>query len=713
MGRKTVDGGPGHPHKGRGATLNPEGRFESLRREEIDDGWDAPPAGEEPARPRTTVTPEHARSIITRNDSPDVPFDYSLNPYRGCEHGCVYCLDGDTPILMGDGTVRAIRDLRPGDVIYGTTRVGWYRRYVRTRVLAHWRTIKPAYRITLADGTTVVAGGDHRFLTERGWKFVSEPHPCSGAQRPHLTTSNKLMGTGQFAQPAAKNSAYKRGYLCGVIRGDGHLGSYRYQRVGRTNGDQHRFRLALCDQEALTRTQDYLQEWEIETRGIVFQAAGAGRREMRAVRTSAQSSVDMIRELIRWPETPELDWCSGFIAGIFDAEGSFSQGVLRISNTDSSIIEWIGRSLDELGFRYCIEHVNRMTGKPVRVVRLDGRLREQLRFFHTTDPAISRKRDICGKAVKGDAHLRVTGIESLGKGGMLYDITTETGDFIANGLISHNCYARPSHAYLELSPGLDFETRLFAKVNAPELLREELARPGHQVEPIAIGVNTDCYQPIEREYRITRRVLEVLAECEHPCTIVTKNALVERDLDLLTSMACKKLVQVFVSVTSLDADVARRMEPRASAPHRRLQAIARLARAGVPVGVMVAPVVPFLTDSELEQILEAARAAGARSAGYVLLRLPWEVKDLFQDWLAHHYPLKAAHVMSRVRSMRGGRENDPDFGSRMRGEGLFAQLLSKRFEVACARLDLNRDRRLALDRTRFRPPAAPGQMQLF
>ena len=275
------------------------------------------------------------------------------------------------------------------------------------------------------------------------------------------------------------------------------------------------------------------------------------------------------------------------------------------------------------------------------------------------------------------------------------------------------CYARPSHAYLDLSPGLDFETRLVAKSNAADVLREELARTGYRVEPIALGVNTDAYQPIERSWRITRAMLEVLAQCEHPCTLVTKSALIERDLDLLSDMARKNLVQVFVSITTLDHSLARRMEPRAAAPNRRGETIARFAQAGVPVGVMVAPVIPYLTDPELERILASARAAGAGSAGYVVLRLPWEVNGLFQAWLAHHYPLKAAHVMSRMREMRGGKDNDPNFGSRMRGQGLFAQLLARRFEVACTRLGLNRERRRALDCTRFRPPPPPGQMQLF
>jgi DNA repair photolyase len=275
------------------------------------------------------------------------------------------------------------------------------------------------------------------------------------------------------------------------------------------------------------------------------------------------------------------------------------------------------------------------------------------------------------------------------------------------------CYARPSHAYLELSPGLDFETRLFAKVNAAELLRAELSARGYCCDPITLGANTDPYQPIEREWKITRQVLEVLAACDHPCSIVTKNALVLRDLDLLEPMAHKNLVRVFVSVTTLDHDIARRMEPRASAPQRRIEAIRTLNAAGVPVGVMVAPIVPFLTDSGIEKTLEAAAAAGARYAGYTLLRLPWELRELFKDWLTNHYPLKAEHVMSRVRQMRGGKENDPNFGSRHRGTGLLASLLAQRFAVACKRLGLRQGERAPLETSLFRPPGAGRQMDLF
>src|SRR6266446_2007895 len=279
------------------------------------------------------------------------------------------------------------------------------------------------------------------------------------------------------------------------------------------------------------------------------------------------------------------------------------------------------------------------------------------------------------------------------------------------------CYARPSHAYLELSPGLDFETKLFAKINAAELLRAELSKPGYAPSPIAIGANTDCYQPIERKFRITRQIVEILAECEHPFTMVTKSALVERDLDLLAPMAKKNLVKVFVSIGSLDRALARKLEPRAASPQRRMDVLRNLAQAGVPCGVMVAALIPGLNDKTLEEVLEAAAAAGAAEAAYVIMRLPNELKELFKEWLAAHYPERASHVISIVRQMRGGRDNDPRFGSRMTGTGLFAELIEKRFDIACRRFGLNGHgagrKPPRLDCRRFRPPCAAGQMQLF
>jgi DNA repair photolyase len=275
------------------------------------------------------------------------------------------------------------------------------------------------------------------------------------------------------------------------------------------------------------------------------------------------------------------------------------------------------------------------------------------------------------------------------------------------------CYARPSHAYLGLSPGLDFETKLFAKANAADLLRAELSRPGYRCEVISIGANTDPYQPIERKYGITRSILEVLAQCDHPLGIITKSALVERDLDLLAPMAKKGLVHVFVSIGTLNHDLMRRLEPRSTAPQRRLEVLRALTEAGIPCGVLVAPIIPMLNDRDMEAVLERSAAQGAGMAGYVILRLPYELKGLFKDWLQRHYPLKVARIMSQIRQMRGGRENDPRFGARMRGEGIFAELQQRRFRLACARHGLNLHGRNQLDTTRFRPPAATGQLSLF
>ena len=277
------------------------------------------------------------------------------------------------------------------------------------------------------------------------------------------------------------------------------------------------------------------------------------------------------------------------------------------------------------------------------------------------------------------------------------------------------CFARPTHSYLNLSPGLDFETRIIAKVNAAQRLREAFAARAYEPLLLNIGSATDAYQPAERKLRITRAVLEVMAECKHPFSLVTKSSGVERDLDLIAPMAVQGLAAVYVSVTSLDAGLSRILEPRAAAPQRRLKTIEALAKAGVPVGVSVSPIIPFINEPELERILEAAANAGASSAFSVVLRLPWEVNPLFQQWLNQHFPERAARVMARVREMRGGRDNDARFGSRMRGEGVWAELLRQRFHKAASRLGLNRAR-VELDLTQFRKPLLPapgGQRDLF
>ena len=278
------------------------------------------------------------------------------------------------------------------------------------------------------------------------------------------------------------------------------------------------------------------------------------------------------------------------------------------------------------------------------------------------------------------------------------------------------CFARPSHAYLGLSPGLDFESRLYYKPNAPELLEKELARPGYRCRPITLGANTDPYQPIERRHRLTRRLLEVLAAHHHPVAVVTKSDLVLRDIDILAPMAARGLASIGVSVTTLDGRLARAMEPRAAAPARRLAAIDGLAANGVPVTVMAAPMIPALNDAELERILEAAAEAGAKAAAYILLRLPGELKELFTEWLEAHYPDRARRVLNQVRACRGGALYESGFGTRMKGTGAFAELLARRFDVACKRLGLNSSRAAegAFDSGLFRPPQRAGdQLNLW
>jgi DNA repair photolyase len=290
------------------------------------------------------------------------------------------------------------------------------------------------------------------------------------------------------------------------------------------------------------------------------------------------------------------------------------------------------------------------------------------------------------------------------------------------------CFARPTHSYLGLSPGMDFESKIFAKVNAPELLRQELARPSYVPEPIALGVNTDAYQPCERSLKITRRILEVLHECEHPVGLITKSSLIERDIDLLAAMAAKGQASAAITITTLDPKIARTLEPRAAAPARRLRTIRTLTDAGIPVGVSIAPVIPFVTEPDLERVMEAAFKAGALHANYIVLRLPWEVSPLFQQWLEAHFPDRAQRVMNRVRDMRGGKDYDSNFGTRMKGEGVWADLIKQRAEKAIRRFGMEKrgTRFRQLDASQFKRPlvvpplsakakaaAVAGQMDLF
>jgi len=573
----------------------------------------------------------HAKSIVSHvPESSRMSFRWTINPYRGCQHSCVYCCSGDTRILMGDGTTKALAEVEVGDAIYGTVRDGYYRRYALTEVLAHWSTVKPAYRITLEDGTKLVTSGDHRFLTERGWKHVTGAEQGPD-QRPFLTLNNKLMGFGSGSAELPKDSVeYRRGYLCGMIRGDGTLHSY-------PNGS-HYFRLALVDQDALTRSRHYLGTFGILTQEFDFSRATETRKALRAIHTQSVGNVAAIRHLTDWPDAPGRDWHCGFLAGIFDAEGSYSRGIWRVSNTDPEIIKRTTAALDVLGFDYVLEPSNRANG--LVVVRIRGGLREVMRFFHTTDPAIMRKRSIEGVALKSDAKLRVAAIEPLGIDLPMYDITTGTGDFIANGVVSHNCFARNSHTYLDLDAGRDFDSKVIVKVNAPELLRKKLASPGWAGEHIAMGTNVDCYQRAEGRYQLMRGIIAALRDAANPFSILTKGTLILRDLDLLLEAAEVTDVGLNVSAAFVDSSLWRAIEPGTPAPERRIEACATLNDNGLRCGVLMGPVVPYLSDSpaQLDAAVRQIAAAGAAHVTPIVLHLRPGTREWFLGWLRTAHP---------------------------------------------------------------------------
>jgi DNA repair photolyase len=564
-----------------------------------------------------------------------VPFRWTINPYRGCTHACVYCSWGDTLVLMGNGGTTPIRHVRPGDQIYGTERRGAYRRYVLTRVLDHWMVRKPAYRVTLENGTELVTSGDHRFLTRRGWKHVigAEQGPL---QRPHLTLNSKLMGTGAFAEGPIENADYKRGYLCGVIRGDGHLSTRPYlRRDGRTE-ELNRFRLALTDFEAVARVQVYLDEVGIDTTNFRFSAAEGRYREVQAIRTGRRASIAAIREHIAWPRRTSDDWYKGFLAGIFDAEGTFSSHIVRICNTDPTMIDWITFACRRLGLPFTVERVRDAMWN----VRIHGGLEQQLRFFHLTDPAITRKRSIQGRAVKSQSKLRVIGIEPLGIELPLYDITTGTGDFIGDGVIHHNCFARPTHEYLDFDAGRDFEKEIVVKVNVPEVLRKELARPSWKREHVAMGTNTDPYQWVEGRYKLMRGIWAALRDAANPCSVLTKSPLLLRDLDLMLEVAERTEISACLSVPTLEEKAWRASEPHTPHPRARLEAVAKLNAAGIPTGILIAPLLPGINDApeQVEEIIALATEAGAVSIGGQTLFLHGAVREIYFAWLRSYRP---------------------------------------------------------------------------
>lgn len=477
-------------------TANPPIRFRDVT-VTYEDGDGPPPA-------QITLLEDQSRSILSHNDSPDLDFRWSANPYRGCQHGCAYCVSGDTEVLLANGQSRQLADVRAGDEIYGTAFDGERHHYVRTLVLDHWSTTKPAYRVRLADGRELVASAEHRFLSGDSWIHVAD-----------IARDTQLKG---------------------------------------------------------------------------------------------------------------LDL-----------------GAERERSVSASVVD-----------------------------------------------------------------VRPAGVRSL------FDITTGTGDFIANGVVSHNCYARPSHEYLDLGAGSDFDTKIVIKPKAAALLREAFDKPSWKGELVMFSGVTDCYQAIEKELQLTQQMLEVCLEYRNPVAIITKSALVERDVDLIAELAREAGAHLSVSLAWIDPELARTIEPWAAAPARRLKVIETFAKAGVPVGVMCAPVIPGLNDDQLVRVLEAARDAGATSAGWALLRLPGAVKQVFEERLRAALPLAADKVLHRVRETRGGEKlYDPRFHIRGRGQGVYAETIAAMFETACKRLGFESRNDERAFESRFRRPPKGGQLSLF
>ena len=545
-----------------------------------------------------------AKSLINRVPGRSrVPFEWTVNPYRGCSHACSYCLAGDTPILMADGSTRPLAELRPGDAIMGTMGAGACRRYVPTTVLDHWTTSKPAFRVTLADGTRLVASGDHRFLTDRGWRHVSpaEPH------QPALAIGDLMFGVGHFAEPPKESPDYQSGFLCGLIRGDAALGG-RSAREG----------------DAWIRADRYLEDTSLH-------------------------------EALRWPEQPSGGWLRGFLAGAFGSTGRADRLAITFTSGDQLFLSRVTDALTQLGLP---------SRAPVRTrpgasgtVEIDRDLWAALRFRHLTG-IDGAPLDASGVGVRGSKELAVADIEDLGLTLPLFDISTGTSDFIADGVVSHNCFARHSHTYLDLDAGLDFDTKVVVKVNAGELIRRELAAPRWSGAPIAMGTNVDVYQRAEGRYRLMPEILTALRDHANPFSILTKGTLILRDLDLLRQAAEVTRVGLAVSVGFVDEALWRSVESGTPSPRRRLEVVRRLSDAGFPVSVLMAPIIPGLTDTDesVDETVAAIAAAGAVSVTPIPLHLRPGARQWFASWLARTHPALAP----RYRDLYGDGSYLPD-----------------------------------------------------
>jgi len=679
--------------RGRGTSWNPPNRFERLHLER--EGWTDP---DDPP-PETVLLDDATRSLLVRNGSPDVGFDVGINPYRGCAHGCAYCLSPETPVLYADMIWRPLGYVKVGHVLLGFDEYpapGYTRKLRPAMVENVWWSKQKTHRIIL-DSSEVISTGNHMWLQASAFRWSR--------------TEQLRPGRWLRLMPVVENEGidldYKVGYIAGLTVADG---TFRYeagQRSDKLGFPAAYWRIALKDVEPPYRTMTFLKDLGIHLAARKF-APGSGQPLLTKVETRKLAHLEVLHGL-QAPRLESRSYARGFLAGFFDGEGHNGTS-LRMSQVDVGMLQRVQRYGRVLGFDLKIEKARTPRATSLRLV---GGIGERVRFLGVIQPAIRRKIEALFGRMPPTVPELVRAVEN-GKRTDVVDIQTSTGTFYAAGLATHNCYARPTHEYLGFSAGLDFETRILVKRDAPALLREALTSPRWKPEPIMLSGNTDAYQPVERRLRITRRCLEVLAELRNPVAITTKSYLVTRDADLLGELARHDAVAVTLSITTLRNDVQRLMEPRASTPGRRLGAIRVLADAGIPVGVNVAPVVPGLTDHELPAIMEAAADAGATYANYILLRLPHGVKDLFETWLEQHFPERRDRVLNRVRELRAGKLYDARFEVRGRGEGPWADQLRALFHVCRERLGLNRPPALSVRAFRRPEPANRGpQMDLF
>jgi len=679
-----------------GSDSNPPNRFERLHYDFADAEPD--PDGETPD-PRVQYLRDPARSLIATNDSPDLGFRASINPYRGCEHACAYCMDPATPVLRANLSVTRIGELRVGDELLAFDERGSKARprKLRSAVVEAIRwSEKPTLRIT-TDTASILASRDHLWLDGRSRWTRSD----------RLTSKTMLRRLPISTEPIASqvDAGYRRGYIAGMTLGDGTM-RFEPAWTRKAAHPQGYWRVALKDGEPLERLVEYLRFFGIESAIRPFDPGPRSRTPMQKVEIRSLPKLAHLHRLAR-VEGASASYRRGFVAGFFDAEGHRS-GSLRISRVDVGVLARVQTYALDFGFAFKLEH--RIDA--ASTIRLLGPQNERMRFMQVFEPAIARKvRAHHGELLRTIPE-PIRSIEP-GSNKLLVDIQTSTRTFFAAGLCTHNCYARPTHEYLGFSAGLDFETKILVKEDAPALLRRELSSPKWEPQVIAVSGVTDAYQPIERKLGLTRRCLEVLAEVRNPVQIVTKSRLVARDADLLADLARDGCASVLLSVTTLDPAVHRAMEPRTPRPALRLAAIEALAKAGVPVGVLVAPVVPGLTDHEIPKILEAVANAGASHARYVVLRLPHGNKELVEAWLARHFPDRKEKVLNRLRALGGGKLYDPRFGRRQRGAGVFADQIEQLFATGLRQAGLATEMpALRADRFRRPRPVSP-QLSLF